>query len=118
MCEWLVLFTLREVRLVSGRFPVVGQTVSLPIAFGVICFIFWFYNIDFLLLWDVISLVFLCFALFKLFFFRGTRCGTFGRRFELFGFICFKRLLLLVVFIFGIGWCEGKVGLNTSHYTV
>lgn len=37
-----------------------GQTVSLPIAFGVI--FFFFYNIDFVFLRDVISLVFLWFS--------------------------------------------------------
>lgn len=47
----------------------VGQTVSLPIAFGMIWF--WIYNIDFFLLRDVISLVFLYFALF-LFLFIGV----------------------------------------------
>lgn len=96
-------------------FPVAGQTVSLPIAFGVI---FWVYNIDFF----AGGCYFISFPFFGSHFwfflvnFKGTR--TIGHRFELFGFICFKRLLLLVCFFFLVLVGEGKVGLNTSHYTV
>lgn len=84
-------------------FPVAGQTVSLPIALGVI---FWVYNIDFFAGGCYfISFPFFWFALLVFFLvnFKGTR--TIGHRFALFGFICFKKgCYYWFVFFFGIGW--------------
>lgn len=72
-----------------------GQTVSLPIAFGVI---FWFYNIDFFLLRDVISLVFLCICTFVLFIgVHGMGRSVAGLNYLV--LFIFKRLRLLVFLV-------------------